>query len=116
MKHTLLLLSVLTIGTALAATPTYVPLHGFNFKKAGGYDPSSGVVRDSKGNLYGTTPQGGTPAQPGGAADGVVYKLDTKGRYKVLYTFSDGADGGQPFAGLVLDRRGNIYGTTPYGG
>ena len=47
-KQTLLLLPVLTIGTALAVTPTYVPLH--RFQKTGGYDLSGGVVRDSKGN------------------------------------------------------------------
>src|ERR1700722_7282864 len=36
--------------------------------------------------------------------------------YTVLYSFTGGADGGDPFAGLILDRAGNLYGTTGYGG
>src|SRR5689334_11091191 len=36
--------------------------------------------------------------------------------YKVLYTFTGGTDGSQPFAGLILDASGNLYGTTPQGG
>ena len=76
--------------------------------------PASGVVRDAAGNLYGTTPSGGNMACSGGC--GVVYKLDAGGNYKVLYTFRGGADGGQPYAGVILDDAGNLYGTTQYGG
>jgi uncharacterized repeat protein (TIGR03803 family) len=36
--------------------------------------------------------------------------------YKVLYTFTGGIDGSQPFAGVILDASGNLYGTTPQGG
>ena len=48
------------------------------------------MIRDSAGNLYGTTLEGGT------AVDGVVYKLDSAGSYTVLYNFTGGADGGSP--------------------
>ena len=34
----------------------------------------------------------------------------------VLYTFTSGADGGNPYAGPILDSKGNLYGTTVYGG
>jgi hypothetical protein len=36
--------------------------------------------------------------------------------YKVLYTFTGGADGGQPAGTLISDSAGNLYGATQYGG
>jgi uncharacterized repeat protein (TIGR03803 family) len=76
----------------------------------GGY-PYTGVIRDSAGNLYGATPYGGS------AGNGVVYELDPAGNETVLYTFTGGADGGEPFEGsLVRDSAGNLYGTTQFGG
>jgi uncharacterized repeat protein (TIGR03803 family) len=72
--------------------------------------PYAGVIGDSAGNFYGTTLYGGT----GGW--GVVYKLDPSGNYGVLYNFTGGADGGTPYAGLIRDSAGNLYGTTYYGG
>jgi uncharacterized repeat protein (TIGR03803 family) len=78
--------------------------------RADGSGPESGVILDSAGNLYGTTIGGGS----GNA--GVVYKLDTSGQETVLYSFTGGAGGGQPFAGVILDAAGNLYGTTQFGG
>jgi len=66
-------------------------------------------VLDAQGNLYGTTNRGGASYY------GTVFKLDTAGKETVLYSFTGGADGGYPYAGLVLDAQGNLYGTT-YGG
>jgi uncharacterized repeat protein (TIGR03803 family) len=63
------------------------------------------VVRDSSGNLYGTTPQRGSNDF------GVVFKIDTKGNETVLHTFS-GSDGKTPYGTLLLDKAGNLYGTT----
>jgi uncharacterized repeat protein (TIGR03803 family) len=77
---------------------------------ADGGEPASGVIRDSAGNFYGTTPHGGTPGA------GVVYKLDTTGHETVLYSFTGGADGGNPSAGVTRDSPGNLYGTAYYGG
>jgi uncharacterized repeat protein (TIGR03803 family) len=68
--------------------------------------PQYGVVRDSSGNLYGTTQNGG----PENA--GTVFKIDPTGKKTVLYSFTGSTDGGYPMAGVVLDAKGNIYGTT----
>ena len=76
--------------------------------------PSAGVIRDSAGNLYGTTPYGGVVEVPGGC--GVVYKLDAAGNETVLHTFTCGADGANPQAGVILGPAGNLFGTTTSGG
>src|SRR6202044_1180162 len=70
---------------------------------------SAGLVRDSGGNLYGTTELGGS------SNDGVVFKVDIQGDETVLYSFTGGADGGTPIGGLLRDSEENLYGTT-YGG
>ena len=92
----------------------YTLLHSFTSGADGG-NPNGGVIRDSAGNLYGTT-QGGGTVPTGGVGEGVVYKLDAAGNYTVLYTFTGGADGGGPFAGVFRDSAGNLYGTTRGGG
>jgi uncharacterized repeat protein (TIGR03803 family) len=87
----------------------YQVLYSFTNGADGGL-PSSGVIRDSAGNLYGTTQFGGAGGQ------GVVYKLGPVGDYTVLYSFTGGADGGQPFGGVIQDSAGNLYGTASNGG
>jgi uncharacterized repeat protein (TIGR03803 family) len=77
---------------------------------ADGGGPTAGVILDSAGNLYGTTYGGGA------AGAGVVFKLDPSGHETLLYTFTGGADGGYPYAGVILDLFGNLYGTTNGGG
>jgi uncharacterized repeat protein (TIGR03803 family) len=67
-----------------------------------GHIRSQGVIRDSAGNLYGTTNNGG-PADMG-----VVYKVDGTGHETVLHGFTGGPDGAYP--------TGNLYGTTYNGG
>ena len=74
-----------------------------------GFIPYSGVVRDSAGNLYGTTAFGGKSDY------GVVFKVDPSGHEIVLHSFTGGADGGIPNSGVLLDS-GNLYGTTTCGG
>ena len=77
--------------------------------------PYAGLIQDAAGNLYGTTSQGGTH---GG---GTVFKLDNTGQETVLYTFcsvggANCTDGEYPYAGLIQDAAGNLYGTTSQGG
>ena len=68
-------------------------------------------MRDGQGNLYGTTQAGGT------SNAGTVFKLDTTGEETVLYSFTGtSGDGKSPFAGVVRDGQGNLYGTTEAGG
>jgi uncharacterized repeat protein (TIGR03803 family) len=76
-----------------------------------GEDPRSVLVRDSAGNLYGTTQYGGT-----GGGYGTVFKLDAKGKLTLLHSFAGTPDGEGPYAGLLRDKAGNLYGTTQYGG
>jgi uncharacterized repeat protein (TIGR03803 family) len=86
-----------------------------NFK--GGSDgsvPNSGVVFDKAGNLYGTTFFGGS------LNSGTVFELSPSGggtwSETVLHSFTGKSDGGTPFAGLMVDHLGNLYGTTAFGG
>jgi uncharacterized repeat protein (TIGR03803 family) len=81
-----------------------------------GANPSAGLVQDAAGNLYGTTEGGGDLACGGGFGCGVVFKLGTTGKETVLHSFTGGADGRDPNAGLVRDAAGNLYGTTRSGG
>jgi uncharacterized repeat protein (TIGR03803 family) len=80
----------------------------FNF--ASGDLTQAGLIRDSAGNLYGTTQRGGT------SGHGEVFKLDTTLHETVLYSFTGGVDGSRPFAGVILDTAGNLYGTAVNGG
>jgi uncharacterized repeat protein (TIGR03803 family) len=75
--------------------------------------PFSGLTMDSAGNLYGTTFLGGVK---GG---GSVYELTPSGSgwtEKVLYSFQYGMDGGDAYAGLILDQEGNLYGAAATAG
>ncbi|HEV2381402.1 MAG TPA: choice-of-anchor tandem repeat GloVer-containing protein [Terriglobia bacterium] len=83
---------------------------------ADGAEPTAGLVRDSAGNFYGTAAAGGIANGCGGYGCGVVFKLDRTGNETVLHTFTGGADGGGPYAGLARDQAGNLYGTTEWGG
>lgn len=96
-------------GVAPAQTATEIVLHNFVGPQKGA-NPQSGVLRDAAGNLYGTTVYGG-PANAG-----VVYKVAPGGRLIVLYNFTGGADGAYPYAGVIADSAGNLYGTTAEGG
>jgi uncharacterized repeat protein (TIGR03803 family) len=83
-----------------------------------GEGPSGSLARDGAGNIYGTTYFGGTARNCAGGQEGcgAVFKLDASGKEAVLYSFTDGADGAFPGAGLIKDAADNLYGTTGYGG
>ncbi len=101
-----------------AKPPTYTVLYTFT-GGADGAVPEAGLVRDEKGNLYGTTSSGGNDSgcsSLGVPGCGVVFTLDVAGNQTVLYTFTGGTDGGIPFAGVIRDAKGNLYGTTSSGG
>jgi uncharacterized repeat protein (TIGR03803 family) len=75
-----------------------------------GEQPLAGVVEDSRGSLYGTTEGGGTGACPGGGC-GTVYKIDSHGTETILHSFGYPRDGIAPYAAVILDDQGNLYGT-----
>jgi uncharacterized repeat protein (TIGR03803 family) len=82
---------------------------------ADGANPLSSLVMDSAGNLYGTAWLGGAY----GAGDVFELSPSTGGGWteSVLYSFTGGADGANPFtADLIFDKAGNLYGTTTGGG
>src|SRR5271169_4477749 len=83
---------------------------------ANGEEPSSGLIMDSHGNLYGTTFEGGVLSCNDGVGCGVVFEITATGAEKVLYSFAGGVDGDRPYGGLILDTQGNLFGTTIYGG
>ena len=96
---------------------TETPLYKFSGHSDGSNPFGGALVFDSAGNLYGTTYAGGGGNCTGGC--GVVFKLTPSGgswSESVLYTFTGGADGASPWAGVTLDSAGNLYGTTSAGG
>jgi uncharacterized repeat protein (TIGR03803 family) len=102
-------------GTVFKLSPdgtetTETILHSFTGGADGYYPLADFLVRDAAGNLYGTTVYGGPEDS------GVVFKLSPSRTETVLHTFSGGADGAYPAAGLVRDAAGNLYGTTNQGG
>ncbi len=86
-----------------------------------GLGPSSGLVRDDAGNLYGTTILGGDlsvvcpPFSPIPGC-GVVFKLDPTGKETVLHAFTGGVDGYAPYGDLLRDEAGDLYGAAGNGG
>jgi uncharacterized repeat protein (TIGR03803 family) len=101
---------LMMLAAAIAApAQTYDLLYTFN-GVPNGSDPLAGLIQDAQGNLYGTTFSGGTYNV------GTVFKIDSTGAESVLYNFTGGADGSEPFASLIQDSVGNLYGTTFYGG
>jgi uncharacterized repeat protein (TIGR03803 family) len=98
---------------------TETVLHAFG-GPAGGSNPWAGLTFDEAGNLYGTTYNGGSGSCEYGC--GTVFRLappnagKTAWKETVLHSFADGADGGYPRAGVILDAVGNLYTTASYGG
>jgi len=75
-----------------------------------GRNPKAGVILDSAANLYGTTYKGGTSAR------GLIFKINPTGDLTILHNFTGGSDGAFPYAPLIVDSVGNLYGTAAYGG
>ena len=101
-------------GTVFTLTPTgqYSIIHRFALHLPFGQraNPEGTLVRDSAGNLFGTTLEGGPLHK------GRVYELSASGQVTILHTFIGGSDGQFPHAGLLRDAAGNLYGTTEAGG
>jgi len=104
------LLMSAVVATQSLQAQTLRALHAF--RGPDGEFPLASLIRDSAGNLYGSTTAGG----PGGdQGNGVVFKLDRAHNVTLLHVFT-GSDGANPQAALLRDAAGNLYGTTAYGG
>jgi uncharacterized repeat protein (TIGR03803 family) len=98
--------AIFSVGT----DGTETILYSFGGMKGDGMYPSAGLVMDSQGNLYGTT-------IGGSSCNGTVFKFNpTTGKETRLHCFEGQSDGATPIAALVLDAKGNLYGTTREGG
>jgi uncharacterized repeat protein (TIGR03803 family) len=104
----------------MTADGKFTTIH--TFKGTDGMYPESGLVRDTKGNLYGAAMFGGIRAcrAVGDRIDnapgcGAIFKVDVDGKYTVLHTFSNHKDGAGPL-GLIIDSDGNLYGISSGGG
>jgi uncharacterized repeat protein (TIGR03803 family) len=89
-------------------------VHAFSGPPSDGQNPSAGLLRDAAGNLYGTTRNGGT------IDNGTVFKISPNGKESILHSFRAGSKycphGQDPYAGLIMDASGNLYGTARDGG
>jgi len=108
-------------GAIVALSPSNLSeklLYSFSGLPSDGQSPTSNLVADTQGNLYGTTEMGGSGF--GTFGSGTVFKfVPTKkgGKETVLWNFGAGSnDGEQPFAPPIMDSAGNLYGTTQFGG
>ncbi|MGA8764221.1 MAG: choice-of-anchor tandem repeat GloVer-containing protein [Candidatus Sulfotelmatobacter sp.] len=106
---------LIMVACTLAAGQQESSLYSFRFNGTDGFDPIVGLVSDKAGNLYGTTPYGGT------YNDGAIFELSPPSSNgglwseTILYNFTGGVDGGNPSAPLILDKSGNLYSTTAGG-
>jgi uncharacterized repeat protein (TIGR03803 family) len=98
-------------GSVFKITPDgqLTPLHSFSF--IDGETPTAALVQGADGNFYGTTFSGGSSN-----FYGTVFQIATNGAFTSLYSFTNGPDGGEPYAGLAQDGAGVFYGTTFAGG
>ncbi len=97
-------------GTVFRMTPEGALAALVTLNLTNGNLPYGGLIPGADGALYGTCDQGGA------ISFGTAYKITTNGALATLYSFSEGGDGGQPVAGLLLGRDGNYYGATYAGG
>jgi len=101
------------LGTQAVYAQTFNVVYTFTGTQDGG-SPFGGLVRDHKGNLYGTTTYGGAFGNAG-----TVFRLTQSGKETVLYNFCSSKnckDGAFPAASLVRDSTGTLYGTAFNGG
>src|SRR4030095_2116101 len=99
----------LSLATATATTTDVI----FSFDEAAGEYADTDLETDSAGNIYGTTVLGGND---GSATFFHLTPPPKEWVQNVLYSFTGGADGGEPYKGVSIDRQGNLYGTAVTGG
>lgn len=103
---TLAAAAALLVSGVAAQAQTFTILHDFSGPPDGA-SPTARLIRDSSGNFFGTTYNGGANSY------GAVFQIDAAGQETVLHSF-DGSIAAYPFAGLLRDGAGNFYGTLSY--
>jgi uncharacterized repeat protein (TIGR03803 family) len=115
-KTWIILMAGVILSAVALAKPAGRTIFSFGAGPKYGALPKAGLIADSSGNLYGTTQSGGTTKA------GAVYELtptDSGWKETILYSFCSVRhcrDGNLPVAPLIFDGKGNLYGTTQYGG
>jgi uncharacterized repeat protein (TIGR03803 family) len=107
------------VGTVYKLTPgddSWTETVLYSFKGApDGSSPSSALISDAAGNLYGTTVDGGTAG-----GHGVIFRLaprrDGTWTESVAYRFPGHPGASSAYNGMVAGSEGNFYGATKYGG
>ena len=107
-----------SLGTVFYVTPTGMLTTLHSFAGTGdGIQPKASLTLGNDGNLYGTTTFAAQDPQLGPSGNGTLFSITplaaTPSVLTTLHTFaSDGSEGGQPMASLLLASDGNFYGTT----
>jgi len=115
MVNTVLSLAILLAFAGRGEASTFKVIYAFGTSGASdAAEPYAPLTMDKAGHLYGTSPVGG--AYGTGTVFELVRGSNGTWREKILHSFSNGADGGYPLAGVILDAAGNLYGTTQQGG
>ena len=102
------------VGTVYELTPKsgggYAEMPIYSFSVSDGATPYNGAIFDNAGNLYSTTGYGGLSNS--GTVFELMYVVASGWTESLLYSFRNGSDGGVPYAGLIFDPSGNLYGAT----
>ena len=108
--------SITLVGPSTGEAANLTTLASFNGTNGSGPVNIGSLIADADGNLYGTTKFGGNLSLNNGQGYGTVFEVAAgTNTITTLATF-DGTNGSLPYAGLVADGDGNLYGTTIQGG
>jgi uncharacterized repeat protein (TIGR03803 family) len=121
LRAILAIFTVTVLVTNTRAATQEKVLHSFAGYPTDGQSPGASLIFDAGGNLYGTTPYGGTYSTDCTSGCGIVFELTPQAggdwTEQVLHKFSsNGTDGQYPSSGLIFDAAGNLYGATSGGG
>jgi uncharacterized repeat protein (TIGR03803 family) len=118
------LFSVIAVTTPLAHAQTFSVVHDFTGGNGGVPFNGLTVGAGGGGGSHSTAPGGhgqsasfyGTTSTGGSSNDGVVFSMNPSGAETIIHNFTGGTDGAGPYGVLIIDKAGNLYGTTTAGG
>ncbi len=98
-----------TVFAVVAGSGAITALASFN--GVNGIQPSADLIEDSSGNLFGTT-----AASTGANSDGTVFEVAAGSGAITTLAYFNGSNGSAPFAGVIEDSSGKLFGTAEQGG